>query len=70
MEYNFDEIGIPIPPLFDKYDQDVKANIYKYLSNLDEHNKSIYRIACQHLETSFNIVKSNGYLMWLKNNTD
>ena len=69
MEYNFEEMGIPVPPLFDNYDDEVKANIYEYLSKLDEHNKNIYKIAHQHLETSFNIVKSNGYLKWLQNKT-
>lgn len=67
MEYNFEEIGIPVPPLFDNYSEEVKANIYEYLNNLDDHNKNIYIIAHQHLESSFNIVKSNGYLKWLKN---
>lgn len=66
MEYNFEEIGIPEPPLFDNYDEETKTNIYEYLSKLDEHNKNIYKIAHQHLETSFNVVKSNGYLKWLQ----
>jgi len=66
MEYNFDELGIPEPPLFNRYEENDKNNIYKYLSGLDEHNKNIYRIAHNHLETSFNIVKSNGYIKWLK----
>lgn len=67
MQYNFETLGIPVPPLFDKYDEKEKKNIYQYLNSLDEHNKKIYKIAHQHLETSFNIVKSNGYLKWLKN---
>ena len=66
MEYKFEDIGIPKPLLFDKYEENEKANIYEYLSKLDEHQKNIYKIAHQHLETSFNVVKSNGYLKWLK----
>jgi len=69
MKYNFEALDIPEPPHFDSYDDFVKANIYEYLSNLDEHNKNIYKIAHQFLETSFNIVKSNGYSKWLKNKT-
>lgn len=69
MEYDFEEIGIPVPPLFNNYDEETKTNIYEYLSKLDEHSRHIYKIAHQHLETSFNIVKSNGYLKWLKNKT-
>ena len=70
MEYNFEEMGIPVPPLFDKYDEETKTSIYEYLSKLDIHNKNIYKIAHDHLETSFNIVKSNGYLKWLKNKAE
>jgi len=66
MEYKFEDIGIPKPLLFDKYEENEKANIYEYLSKLDEHQKNIYKIAHQHLESSFNVVKSNGYLKWLK----
>lgn len=66
MKYDFEELGIPKPQLFDKYEDDTKDNIYEYLSNLDDHNKKIYKIAHEHLETSFNIIKSNGYLKWLK----
>ena len=66
MKYDFEELGIPKPQLFDKYEHDTKDNIYEYLSNLDDHNKKIYKIAHEHLETSFNIIKSNGYLKWLK----
>ena len=67
MEYNFEAIGIPVPPLFNTYDEEVKASIFEYLSQLDQHKKKIYKIAHDHLETSFNLVKSNGYLKWLQN---
>lgn len=70
MAYNFEEIGIPVPLLFDNYDDEVKANVFEYLSNLDENKKNIYIIAHDHLKTSFNIVKSNGYLNWIKNRTE
>lgn len=64
MEYNFEEINLPKPPLFDKYSKEEKENIYLYLTSLDEQSKMIYKIAYKHLETSFNIAKSNGYLNW------
>jgi hypothetical protein len=66
MEYNFEVLKIPKPPLFDNYDKFTKDKLYEYLSNLDEHNKKIYIIAHNHLETSFNLVKSNGFITWLK----
>ena len=61
MEYKFEDIGIPKPLLFDKYEENEKANIYEYLSKLDEHQKNIYKIAHQHLESSFNVVKSKNF---------
>ena len=42
-----------------------KKEIYNYLSQLDEHNKQAYLIAYNHLGTSFNILKSNGYKEWI-----
>jgi hypothetical protein len=39
--------------------------IYQYLNQLDEHHKQAYLIAKEHLGTSFNILKSNGYKEWL-----
>ena len=68
MEFNFETLEIPEPPLFHTYSTDTQKNIYEYLSELDYHNKSIYKIAHHHLETSFNIVKSNGYIKWCKSN--
>ena len=64
--FNFEELKVPEPPLFSTYEKEEKENIYLYLSGLDDHNKKIYKIAHEHLETSFNIVKSNGYIKWLK----
>lgn len=68
MEYNFEQYGVPVPPLFETYDDETKANIYLYLGTMDEHNKKIYKIAHRQLETSFNLVKSNGFLAWLNSN--
>jgi hypothetical protein len=66
MEYNFEVLKIPKPPLFDNYNKCTKDKIYEYLSKLDEHNQKIYIIAHNHLETSFNLAKSNGFINWLK----
>ena len=38
----------------------------KYLATLNELEKNAYLIAQQHLGTSFDIERSNGYKEWLK----
>jgi hypothetical protein len=40
--------------------------IKEYLSTLSEKEYKAYKIAESHLETSFDLIKSNGYLKWLK----
>jgi hypothetical protein len=37
-----------------------------YISQLNEQERKAYEIAKAHLGTSFNILKSNGYLEWVK----
>ena len=43
-------------------------NILNYLNTLDEIDKQIILIACEHLQSSFSIERSNGYNDWLKSN--
>lgn len=38
----------------------------EYLSTLSEKEYKAYKIAESHLGTSFDLIKSNGYLKWLK----
>ena len=39
--------------------------IDEYIASLDEQHRIVYEIAKDHLETSFDIEKSIGYLQWL-----
>ena len=50
------------------YDEETKQKISLYLSQLTSIQQKAYLIAIEHLGSSFNIVKSNGYIDWLKNN--
>jgi hypothetical protein len=59
-------VDLPLPDNFDSYDEGLKANVIEYLSQLDPIEKKAYKIAKDHLGSSFNIVKSNGYCDWLK----
>ena len=65
-DINFKEIGLPIPELVYKLPVEKQAEIFKYLKSIDERDKKAYLIAINHLGTSFNICKSNGYKEWKK----
>lgn len=40
--------------------------INEYLEQLDLKEKMVYKIAIEHLGTSFNILRSNGFSEWKK----
>lgn len=67
-DFNF--LTIPVSKNVFSYTQEQQHLIYEYLNQLDETHKQAYLIAQEHLGTSFNILKSNGYKEWLssKNN--
>ena len=50
-------------------EKDKTIQIKEYLTSLKEIEKNAYSIAQQHLGTSFDIERSNGYKEWLKKNT-
>ncbi len=52
--------------LFNKYDEQLRLQICEYLSQLNPIERRAYKIAKEHLGTSFNLVKSNGFCDWLK----
>ena len=41
--------------------------IKKYINQLTEQEKIVLKIAQEHLQSSFDIIKSIGYKEWLKN---
>ena len=44
----------------------IDAVVQQYLSEMTALERQGYEIARSHLNTSFNIVKSNGFIEWLK----
>ena len=62
------EIGLELPSLFEKYDIEVQELVIKYLKHLNTNERQAYTIGKSHLGSSFNIVKSNGFVDWKKNN--
>jgi hypothetical protein len=62
----FKDADLPIPANIHYYSLDIQQSIIDYLKQLDEKDIKTYKIATNHLGTSFNLFKSNGYLNWLK----
>ena len=64
MSINFEFLNLPIPELILKLSIEQQQEIFNYLDQLNTNNKKAYLIAFNHLGTSFNIYKSNGYKEW------
>lgn len=64
-EINFDSLNMKISELVKKYPIEQQREILEYLTEMDEHNRKAYDIAYNHLGTSFNIARSNGFKEWL-----
>jgi hypothetical protein len=62
----FKDFNLPIPSIVDSYDDIKQKEIYEYLKHLmkNEQQKKAYVIAYEHLGSSFNIYKSNGFKDW------
>uniref|UniRef100_A0A6C0E149 Uncharacterized protein n=1 Tax=viral metagenome TaxID=1070528 RepID=A0A6C0E149_9ZZZZ len=60
---------IPLPDQFEKYNEETRNTIMQYLSELSSIQQKAYCIAYHHLGSSFNILKSNGYIEWKKEKT-
>ena len=65
---DFSSLNLPIPEVVYKYSKEKQAEIFNYLQQLDAHDRNGYLIAKNHLGTSFNIYKSNGYKEWKNKN--
>jgi hypothetical protein len=63
---NFSELNIDIPPLVRRETLKTQHEIYEYLKQMDKREIIAYNIAMNHLGTSFNILKSNGFKEWKK----
>ena len=63
-EVNFASLNIPIPEAVKIYSIEKKREIFEYLSELDEIINVGYKIAFNHLESSFDICRSNGFKEW------
>jgi hypothetical protein len=64
-EPDFAQLNMKISELIKTYPIERQREIYEYLSGLDDIHRKGYDIAYDHLGTSFNIARSNGFKKWL-----
>ena len=67
---DFTKLNLPIPKNVLSLTIDKQEEMYKYLSQLNEPQKKAYLIASNHLGTSFNVLRSNGYKEWKQTQKD
>ena len=63
-EVNFDTLNLQIPTIIKTYSTDKQREIFEYLYGMNEHDKIGYKIAFNHLQSSFDICRSNGFKQW------
>ena len=63
-EVNFESLNLHISPFTKGYPIELQKEIYEYLTELDDIHRKGYQIAYDHLGTSFNIARSNGFKHW------
>ena len=62
------ELGLELPNQFKNYDETTQTLVINYLKHLDSIERKAYTIGKAHLGSSFNVIKSNGFIDWKKNN--
>ncbi len=65
-QINFEQTGLSIPESVLKLSLEKQTEVYNYLIQMSESQKKAYLIAKDHLGTSFNVLKSNGFSEWKK----
>ena len=64
MELDFESLKIRVSDNVKKYPYEKQKEIFEYLSEMDEIHKKAYSIAFDHLGSSFDVLRSNGYKEW------
>jgi len=55
-----------MPPAFDVYDQETQGYVMEYIGSLDAIQYKAYLIAMDHLKSSFDLIRSNGYCTFIE----
>jgi len=64
---NFETLKLSISESINLYSEEEKKEMYQYLNEMTQHERIAYEIAFNHLGSSFNIYRSNGFIDWKKN---
>jgi len=65
---DFSQLHLTIPKEVYSVSREKQQEIFEYLKNMDENDKKAYLIALEHLGSSFNIYRSNGFNDWKQTN--
>jgi hypothetical protein len=60
------DTSIILPEKFSSYSAEEQSLIIKYITQMGDKERIAYSIAKEHLGTSFDIIKSIGYMEWKK----
>jgi len=63
---NFETLNFPVPEVIYLYSYQEQKEVFDYLKQMDNMHIKSYLIAKEHLGSSFNIYKSNGFKEWKK----
>lgn len=63
---NFESLKLSISECINLYSEEQQQEIFQYLSEMTDTEKIAYEIALNHLGTSFNVYRSNGFIHWKK----
>jgi hypothetical protein len=63
---DFSVLKMKVPENVKNYSIEKQREIFDYLSELDDHHIKAYNIAFDHLRSSFDILRSNGFKEWIK----
>lgn len=58
------ELGLKLPRQFESHDAETQALMIEYLKSLNKIERKAYSIGIEHLGTSYNMIKSNGFNEW------
>jgi hypothetical protein len=61
---NFQKYNLPIPENILCLDIELQKEVAEYYDEMNNNDKIAYKIAFEHLGTSFNLLKSNGFVNW------
>jgi hypothetical protein len=56
--------NLPYPQNWNQYKKEDQELIRQYMNEFTDRDRQTYMIAYEHLGTSFDIVKSNGFSKW------